>query len=223
MDMRTFIQLTNAPGRPLPVEFQADDVRYPDSLVAYFLERWTRPGDVVFDPFAGFGTTLLVAEALDRVPLGLEYDYARAAYIRTQLRQPDALIQGDARHLASYDLPSFDFSMTSPPYMQRGDPTDPLTAYTERGRGYSAYLDDMRDIYAQMVSLLKPDARVVLEVANLKGPKGVTPLAWDLAGAVGAVLRFEGEIVVGWDRYGYGYDHSYCLVFVRPEVEGTSG
>jgi hypothetical protein len=43
----------------------------------------------------------------------------------------------------------------------------------------------------------------------------VTPLAWDVAAAVSQVLRFEGEIVVCWDHYGYGYDHSYCLVFSR--------
>jgi len=27
------------------------------------------------------------------------------------------------------------------------------------------------------------------------------------------VLHFEGEVVVCWDRYGYGYEHSYCLVY----------
>src|SRR5689334_11516240 len=121
--MRTFIQLTNTPGRILPAEFQADDVRYADALVAHFLHEWTQPGDVVLDPFAGFGTTLLVAEAMDRTPVGLEYDARRVEYIRTQLRSPGAVIQGDARRLLSYDLPPFDFSMTSPPYTQRDDPT----------------------------------------------------------------------------------------------------
>ena len=36
------------------------------------------------------------------------------------------------------------------------------------------------------------------------------------ASAVAGVLEFEGEVVVGWDHYNYGYDHSYCLVFRRP-------
>lgn len=219
--MRTFIQLTNTPGRPLPAEFQADDVRYADALVAHFLHEWTQPGDVVFDPFAGFGTTLLVAEAMDRTPVGLEYDARRVEYVRTQLRSPGAVIQGDARRLLSYALPSFDFSMTSPPYMQRDDPTDPLTAYRAAGQGYTAYLDAMRDIYAQMAVLMKRDARIVVEVSNLKGAGGVTTLAWDLARAVGEVLHFEGEIIVGWDHYGYGYDHSYCLVFTHPGARSS--
>jgi hypothetical protein len=47
----------------------------------------------------------------------------------------------------------------------------------------------------------------------------VTPLAWDVARALSSVLRFEGETVIGWDNYRYGYDHSYCLVFSAPDGE----
>ena len=39
--------------------------------------------------------------------------------------------------------------------------------------------------------------------------------AWDMAEAVSQVLKFEGEIVVCWDEYGSGYEHSYCLLFTR--------
>jgi len=214
--MRTFIQLANTPAHPLPPEWQDDDVRYPDTLVTHFVQEWTKPGDVVFDPFAGFGTTLRVAEAMGRVIVGLEYDARRVEYIRTQLRNPEAIIHGDARHLASYKLPQFDLLITSPPYMQRDDPTDPLTAYSAPGRGYATYLDEIQSIYAQVAPLMRSGARAVIEVSNLKGAGGVTPLAWDIARAVGAVLHFEGEIVVGWEpHYGYGYDHSYCLVFTQ--------
>ena len=41
----------------------------------------------------------------------------------------------------------------------------------------------------------------------------MTPLAWDLGAEIAKVLHFEGEVVICWDRYGYGYDHSYCLVY----------
>jgi len=31
------------------------------------------------------------------------------------------------------------------------------------------------------------------------------------------VLPFAGEIAVRWEpTYGYGYDHSYCLLFSAP-------
>ena len=85
--MRSFLRMKNRQARKLPPEFRSQDVRYPDELVATFLQHYTKPGDVVLDPFAGYGTTLLVAEAMDRVPLGVEYDEARAAYIRSLLRR----------------------------------------------------------------------------------------------------------------------------------------
>ncbi len=57
----------------------------------------------------------------------------------------------------------------------------------------------------------------MVEVANLKKMGAVTPLAWDIARAISQVLRFEGGIVVAWEpTYGYGYDHSYCLIFSLP-------
>ena len=214
--MRTYLRLKNRQTRKLPAEFQGQDLRYAEELVATFLRKYTQPGDVVLDPFAGYGTTLLVAEAMERVAYGVEFDARRARYIRSLLRQPERLVHGDSRRLLDYGLPAFDFSITSPPYMERDDPEDPFTNYSAPGAGYAAYLRDLQQIYAQVRQLMKPGARVALEVANLKGTGGVTPLAWDVAAALEPVLRFEGEVVLAWDTYAYGYDHSYCLIFSAP-------
>jgi DNA modification methylase len=48
-----------------------DDVAYPEELVAPFVAEFTRPGELVVDPFAGFGTTLVVAERLGRTASAL--------------------------------------------------------------------------------------------------------------------------------------------------------
>jgi len=49
---------------------------FPDELAARCIEVSTQPGDVVFDPFVGSGTTVHVAEALGRVGVGLDlYDF----------------------------------------------------------------------------------------------------------------------------------------------------
>lgn len=216
--MKTYLRLSNVQEKELPAEFRGDDVRFSESLAEYFIQQYSRPGDGVFDPFAGFGTTLRVAERLNRVPYGLEFDERRAEYVRTLLQHPDHLIHGDSRHLEKYDLPLFDFSLTSPPYMSKNDREDPFTAYTLPGSGYTAYLRDLQQIYVQMRRLMNPGARVVIEASNLKGNNGVTTLAWDIANIVGQVLMFEGELVIEWERsYGYGYDHSYALIFSRGE------
>jgi len=213
--MRSYIELKNEHKSVLPPEFQNDDVRYSESLVEHFLREFTKEGDVVFDPFAGFGTTLLVAEAMGRIPFGVELDKRRYDYIRSKLKHPESLFQGDARQLALYRVPAFDFSLTSPPYMNRLDTEDALAAYSRPGKGYRAYLKGIRGIYEQIGRMMKPEAHSVIEVSNLKQAGTVTTLAWDIATEVSQVLRFEGEIVVCWDKYGYGYEHSYCLIFRR--------
>jgi tRNA G10 N-methylase Trm11 len=212
--MKTYIQLSSAHRTPLPAIFQQDDVRYPESLVEYFLEQYSQPGDVVFDPFAGFGTTLLVAESMGRVPYGVEIEEDRLKFVRSKLSHPQNLIQGDARFLGRIDLPQIDFSMTSPPYMTRDNhPEYPFAGYQITGEGYEEYLRDIRSIYAQLRARMKPEGKVILEVANLKTDTQVTTLAWDIGRELSQVLHFEGEVIACWDKSGFGYDHSYCLVF----------
>lgn len=216
--MKTYLRLSNVQKMELPAEFRGDDVRFSEGLAEFFIQQYSQPGDVVFDPFSGFGTTLRVAERLKRISYGLEFDNRRVEYVRTLLQHPDHLIHGDARHLGEYALPPFDFSLTSPPYLSKNDREDPFTAYTLPGSGYTEYLRDFKQIYTQMRQLMKPSARLVIEASNLKGNNGVTTLAWDIANVVGQVLAFEGEMVIEWeDPYGYGYDHSYALVFSRDE------
>ena len=193
--------------------FVHDDVRLPACFVEYALERFSEPGAVVFDPFAGFGTTLAVAEAMDRVGYGTEIDTDRAEYTRQRLASPERLLTADVRDLKALGLPAFDVSLSSPPYMQIGDTEDPLSAYVSPGRGYDAYIDELAGVYASLRRMMKPDAWLLIEIANLRRESVVTTLAWDLARALEGVFSFQGEIVICWDAYGFGYEHSYCLVY----------
>lgn len=211
--MKTYLQLAAETLEPLPAELAHDDVRWEPALVRVFLEEYTRPGDMVLDPFAGFGTTLRVAEEMGRQARGLEYDATRCAYACSSLVRAETLVHGDARKLAGYGFPPVDFSMTGIPFAGWDEPQNPFTAYTEPSRGYDAYLEDLTDIYRQVAGLMRDGATAVVEAANLKGSR-VTTLAWDAAKAIEQVLRFEGEVVVCWDpTFGFGYDHSYCMVF----------
>jgi len=213
--MNTYLHLTNSPQRTLPPEFQDGEIRYPESLVEYFLNEFTQPGEVVLDPFAGYGTTLLVAEAQGRAGYGLEFNEHKVRYAQGLLQHPDHLIRGDARRLLKYKLPSFDLCLTSPPYTTINEDDDPFTDYSKKGAGYAAYLFDIHSIFSQLTRLMKPSAHVVIEIANLKDESGVTPLAWDVAAEVSRIMHFNGETVICWDHYGHGYDHSYCLAFSK--------
>ena len=46
----------------------------PINLMEYFIEKSSNKGDVVFDSFAGGGSTLIAAEILDRNYIGIELD-----------------------------------------------------------------------------------------------------------------------------------------------------
>jgi site-specific DNA-methyltransferase (adenine-specific) len=70
----------------------------PEKLLAKIILASTRPGDVVFDPFLGSGTTAVVAKKLGRKYVGVEIDstYACLAEKRLALAERDATIQGYA-------------------------------------------------------------------------------------------------------------------------------
>jgi hypothetical protein len=61
--------------------------------------------------------------------------------------------------------------------------------------------------------------KVKIEISNIIKEGILTTLAWDVAKSVGEILTLEKEIIIEWEsdkkseKYGYGYDHSYCLVF----------
>jgi len=60
----------------------------PVALLLRILLSSTDPGDIVLDPFAGTGTTLVVAEQLGRPSIGIEIDPANARMMRSRLEAP---------------------------------------------------------------------------------------------------------------------------------------
>jgi len=214
--VQTWLQLPRGNKAVLPSRFRREDVRSSDALVEYFLNEFTQEGQVVFDPFAGYGTSLLVAEEMGRLGYGIEYSAQKARYVHGLLEHPRRLIHGDSRKLLQYDLPLFDLCLTSPPYTHQSDAENPFVDYRQKGFDYPSYLQEIGHIFSQVAQKMNPAGHMVIEVANLKKKGEVTTLAWDVAREVSKVLHFEGETVICWDEYGYGYNHSYCLVFSKP-------
>lgn len=57
-------------------------------LPRFFIERLTRPGDVVYDPFMGRGTTLVEAALLGRTPCGCDINPLSQVFAHSRLKPP---------------------------------------------------------------------------------------------------------------------------------------
>ncbi len=213
--VQTWLHLTRGNKTVLPSRFHHEDVRASETMLEFFINEYTEKGQVVFDPFAGFGTTLLVAEEMGRIGYGIEYSKPKADYVHGLLAHPQRLIHGDSRNFMEYDLPLIDLCLTSPPYTNQSDDENPFVDYRQKGFDYPSYLQGMGTIFSQITQKLHPSGHVIIEASNLKKMGQVTTLAWDIAREVSKILHFEGETVICWDKYGYGYNHSYCLVFSK--------
>ena len=199
-----------------------EDVHFTTTLARTLIEELTEPGDVVLDPFAGFGTTLAVAAELGRTAVGVELLPERVAAIRD--RVPGAVVvEGDARGLralgAELGLPagSVALALTSPPYMTVNDhPQNPLAAYETDDGDYRRYLGELASIAAQVRTLLRPGAHLALDVADIEHAAQRTPLVADATAAVGTVLPCVATIAVEWDRLPQDLVADAVVVFRRP-------
>lgn len=98
------------------------------AIAARAIASYSTPGDLVLDPMAGIGSTLVEAIHLGRDAIGIEYEPAWADLAQANLRYAAAqgatgtgeVICGDARHLTGLVDPAVrglvGLVLTSPPY-----------------------------------------------------------------------------------------------------------
>ena len=193
-----------------------EDVHFSAALVEAVLEDLTGPGDRVLDPFAGFGTTLQVAQGMGREAVGVELLPERCA-VATEVAPAATVVQGDARELARLVGGPFDLVLTSPPYMAVDDGAeDPLSGYTGTS-SYERYLRELRGILGQCLDLLTSRGHLVVNVANIDSGVRFTPLAWDVGRLLGEVGRLTQDVFVCWDRSWHDLAGDYLLV-ARPRA-----
>ena len=106
--------------------------KFPESLAQEFIEFFTKRGQVVLDPMAGTGSTLVAALRSGRNSYGIELNPAYSEITLQVLAEERAeldegaeeltaeIITGDAAqindHVKQYKIPTIDYVFTSPPY-----------------------------------------------------------------------------------------------------------
>jgi len=106
--------------------------KFPETLAIDFISFFTKPEQVVLDPMAGTGSTLVAALRTRRHSYGIELNPAYAELAQQTVKEErkslgyaaagiqSEVILGDAADLlkiaTDHDLPMIDYVLTSPPY-----------------------------------------------------------------------------------------------------------
>jgi DNA modification methylase len=232
--------------------------KFPETLAMEFIGFFTKPGQVVLDPMAGTGSTLVAALRTGRHSYGVELNptYAEiAGDALVEERQKlgvaaeglqSTMVIGDAAGIvdisSTYQIPSIDYMLTSPPYWdmlhmrgaatQQGRRNSPSldVVYSEDPNDlgnildYDEFIKRLSDIYTGMQPIFRPGAYLTIIVKNIKKGGKIYPLAWDLASCLKNTYVLKDEKIWCQDNqklspYGLGNAwvsntfHHYCLQF----------
>ncbi len=116
--------------------------RTPSYVVWNLLQRYTRPGDRVLDPFAGGGTTVDVAADLGREGIGFDL-----------LPRREDIQKADARALPLEDG-SVDFAFMDPPYSTHLDYSDDPRCIGKLDAFGDDYFDAMEAVFGEIARVL---------------------------------------------------------------------
>lgn len=184
----------------------------------------TEPGDVVFDPFAGWGTTLVACSVEGRRGTGLEIDASRVEQARKRLEAHPGqrMLCGDARK-PPLDPESVDLVICDLPYF--GTSVDAASADTGQMYAlsdYDDYLGALDEAFGAIASVMRPGAHAVIAVQNRRIAGAFIPLAWDAARVLGRHLTLGDERVHLYNWPASGNDpmlsnrsHEYLLMATK--------
>lgn len=219
----------------------AHPATFSPTMISEFIRFFTKKGQTVLDPFVGIGSTLVACDRTDRKGIGIELNpkYAKIAKMRTK----QEVIVGDARNISKMNLPTIDYSITSPPYWnvlhrstgdfkERREKNNYDTKYSEEMtdlgniEDYDKFIEEIFQIYKKIYNILRDKAYITVIIKNVKKQGKLYPLAWDLAEKLGELYALKDERVWIQDKvrlapYGYPYGwvsniiHHYCLILQK--------
>lgn len=185
----------------------------------------SNPGDLVFDPFAGWGTTLVACAAEGRLGVGLEINESRAEEARRRLEPypGQRMLCGDARK-PPLDPGSADLVLCDLPYFGTDLDVDAAgTGQMYALRDYDDYLSALDETFAAIADVMRPGAYAVIAVQNRRVAGSFVPLAWDASRVLGRHLTLGDERIHLYERPAGGDDpmlsnrsHEYLLMAVKP-------
>lgn len=148
--------------------------------------RYTRPGDVVLDPMCGGGTTLVEAQSLGRIAIGLDVNPSAVARAQISLAEvtldPTCVKLGDARTLEGVEPASVDLVALHPPYANiirySSDTPGDLSCLT-----VPTFLSEMQRVAHACFRVLRPGGHLALLIGDTRRKGDIVPLSFRLLSA----------------------------------------
>jgi DNA modification methylase len=197
---------------------------FPVELPLRLLKCFTTKDErLVLDPFAGIGSTVLAAEALGKIGIGLDIseDFISKARSRPSVQRELSvngsplgerrLYVADANDLLSFVEPgTVDMVITSPPYwdillQERTADSKEIRHYGDserdlgRIRDYNEFLFALGRIFARTLTVLKPGGYCCVVVMDLRKKNVFYPYHSDVANQM-QQIGFKFDDIIIWDR-----------------------
>jgi DNA modification methylase len=195
---------------------------FPQMLCERLIETFLPPeGELVLDPFAGSGSTVLAAQRIGKRGIGLELSDEYAALANARLasgrREPpeqtpvSVVYRASASELLSLVEPeSVDLCITSPPYWNILNQRRTADYKSVRHYGnldgdlgtiddYEAFLESLAAVFGDVLITLKPGAYCCVIVMDLRKKNRFFPLHSDLAGRLVDIGYLYDDLII-WNR-----------------------
>ncbi len=141
----------------------------PSYIIWNLLTRYTREKDLIVDPMCGSGTTIDVANDMDRDVKGLDIAPFRKD-----------IVKADARHLPLKNEDA-DFVFIDPPYSDHIDYSDEEGCIGQIRAEDPKYFEAMADVIAEIDRILKPKRYMGLYICDsFKKKSGFVPIGFKI-------------------------------------------
>jgi len=201
---------------------------FPIALPSKCIELFTHKGELVLDPFAGIGTTLVAAKDLERNAVGFDLNKKYVAYSNKRLSQKklkentkQIMICDDSINIPKYlEKETISLCVTSPPYANmlnrprlnkslRGDlrkngQYKKIQQYSNDPRDLGTmepkkFAEELGKIYKEILPCLKPKAHCVINITDLWWENKRIPLHIYVIEAM-EKAGYELRNTIIWDR-----------------------
>lgn len=191
---------------------------FPEELPRRLIKMFSFPGETVFDPFAGSGTTSLAAKNLERNSIGYEINKEFAPIIREKLDADQVALENDARIVFTEDTVGNIPSLDQLPYIFR-DPHRMDKKVDVKKMQFGSRIDQENTKRQELFSVKKVIAPDKIELSNgliirLLGIK-VNPLFQEEAISFLQKKFHKRKIFLKYDAVRYdSEDNLLCYVYL---------